>query len=497
VSEELLTELLTQGVRSALDEGRSSSVRRWIDFGRLHRISNPSVSLAEAELALRDGLYSQSEMRALEVGQCAVSHPGVKPWALLVAGRSAHLAGREREALGYYREARMHAQTDFERREAQWGELKSAIDLEIPEAIDLLRRVKSEGPDNAADQIELASLSLMLGARLGSLTALDEAQAARNVVPLVSDAVARTSFANTYAYACALAGEYAETERVLDELDADREISHVAFALPYFDCARAVALVATGRFDDAFQVLAGAADEGKRIGDAHVTGMCAAIKARALISLQRPREASMAASYTHASLIRSMSGELTMTRALASVCLGRYAEAAELASKARATSNAVEVAGIGACVDAIIGLRTGDPRAADLAIAALKFAVEARYVDGLICSYRAEPELARAICEDAEAASRMVELMSRVGDARLVAALGIRGDGTTESLTPREVEVFELLRHGRSNKEIASALFISDETAKVHVHRILRKLKVRNRTEAATQFYLRESGDSA
>ena len=138
VSEGLLTELLTQGVRSALDEGRSSSVRRWIDFGRLHRISKPSVSLAEAELALRDGLYAQSEIRALEVAQCAVSHPGVKSWALLVAGRSAHLAGREREALGYYREARVHAQTDFERREAQWGELKSAIDLEIPEATDLL-----------------------------------------------------------------------------------------------------------------------------------------------------------------------------------------------------------------------------------------------------------------------------------------------------------------------------------------------------------------------
>ena len=201
----------------------------------------------------------------------------------------------------------------------------------------------------------------MLGARLGSLTALDEARAARNVVSLVGDAVARTSFGNTYAYACAIAGEYAETERVLDELDSDREVRHVAFALPYFDCARAVTLVATRRFDDAFQVLARAADEGRRTGDAHVAGMCAAIRGRALISIKRPREASMAASYTHASLIRSMLGELTMTRALASVCLGRHTEAAELASKARETSNAVEVAGIGACVDAIIALRADDP----------------------------------------------------------------------------------------------------------------------------------------
>jgi DNA-binding CsgD family transcriptional regulator len=52
-------------------------------------------------------------------------------------------------------------------------------------------------------------------------------------------------------------------------------------------------------------------------------------------------------------------------------------------------------------------------------------------------------------------------------------------------LTPRELEVLALLSDGRTNREIATELFISDKTASVHVSRILAKLSVPNRTAAA------------
>jgi DNA-binding CsgD family transcriptional regulator len=52
-------------------------------------------------------------------------------------------------------------------------------------------------------------------------------------------------------------------------------------------------------------------------------------------------------------------------------------------------------------------------------------------------------------------------------------------------LTPRELEVLQLVADGRSNGEIASALFISTKTASVHVSNILAKLGVSGRGEAA------------
>jgi DNA-binding CsgD family transcriptional regulator len=52
-------------------------------------------------------------------------------------------------------------------------------------------------------------------------------------------------------------------------------------------------------------------------------------------------------------------------------------------------------------------------------------------------------------------------------------------------LTPRELDVLPLVADGRTNREIAAELFISDKTASVHVSRILAKLGVRNRAEAA------------
>jgi DNA-binding NarL/FixJ family response regulator len=54
----------------------------------------------------------------------------------------------------------------------------------------------------------------------------------------------------------------------------------------------------------------------------------------------------------------------------------------------------------------------------------------------------------------------------------------------SEPLTERELEVLQLLAHGKSNKEIGSRLFISEFTVKGHLSNIFAKLKVLRRTEA-------------
>ena len=53
------------------------------------------------------------------------------------------------------------------------------------------------------------------------------------------------------------------------------------------------------------------------------------------------------------------------------------------------------------------------------------------------------------------------------------------------SLTQREHDILALLSEGRSNREIAGALFLSEKTVKAHLAAIFRKLGVTNRTQAA------------
>lgn len=56
----------------------------------------------------------------------------------------------------------------------------------------------------------------------------------------------------------------------------------------------------------------------------------------------------------------------------------------------------------------------------------------------------------------------------------------------TEDLTPREAAVLEQIVSGKSNKEIATELAISEATVKTHINSLLSKLGVTDRTQAAT-----------
>jgi ATP/maltotriose-dependent transcriptional regulator MalT len=99
---------------------------------------------------------------------------------------------------------------------------------------------------------------------------------------------------------------------------------------------------------------------------------------------------------------------------------------------------------------------------------------------------------ARPLTEEVQALARRARVGLDVGAADPVTAGGdANGDGDGDSptarlgLTPREHEVLLLVAEGRTNREIGVQLFMSEKTASVHVSRIMSKLGVGGRVEAA------------
>jgi DNA-binding NarL/FixJ family response regulator len=91
---------------------------------------------------------------------------------------------------------------------------------------------------------------------------------------------------------------------------------------------------------------------------------------------------------------------------------------------------------------------------------------------------------------DPAAAARLVTALDRSPAA--TGSAQPQAPNAEPGLTAREVEVLRLLATGATNREIAGRLFLSEGTVKNHVSRILERLGLRDRTQAA--IYARERG---
>ncbi|AUN41353.1 response regulator transcription factor [Tsukamurella tyrosinosolvens] len=100
-------------------------------------------------------------------------------------------------------------------------------------------------------------------------------------------------------------------------------------------------------------------------------------------------------------------------------------------------------------------------------------------------------ELVRAVRVVHEGQSLLAPSVTRRMIAEVTAARAHRRTAPPElaTLTPREREVLEAVAAGRSNAEIAASLFVSDQTVKTHVSKVLQKLGLRDRAQAVVYAY--------
>jgi DNA-binding NarL/FixJ family response regulator len=115
----------------------------------------------------------------------------------------------------------------------------------------------------------------------------------------------------------------------------------------------------------------------------------------------------------------------------------------------------------------------------------------------VLTSYETDEDIYRAINAGAEGyllknaslremveAIRAVRAGNRYIPRRIASRLAERM--TRSNLTARELEILKILTKGLTNKQIGSALGISDNTVRNHINSIIEKLEVSDRTEAST-----------
>ncbi len=140
-----------------------------------------------------------------------------------------------------------------------------------------------------------------------------------------------------------------------------------------------------------------------------------------------------------------------------------------------------------------VQLAQGDPRAA---LGPLRVALEiwqqleapyevarTRELIGLACRALGDDEAASL---ELDAALATFEALKATPDAARMAALKAPAGTSPHGLTARELEVLRLVAAGRSNREIAAQLVISEHTVARHLQNIFAKLDVSSRTAAAS-----------
>jgi DNA-binding NarL/FixJ family response regulator len=468
-----------------LETARLPTIESWCDFAADADETHPLFDLARAEVALRHGRHAEAQSFAEAAASAGA--PELTFRGLSVAGRAAHLASREEDGLELFRSAEAAATSESERRDALWGQLLCATELELPQAGEILDQLrKGVTIADSREVVTAAAHGLAYQLKFGESLDLSDAEVASELVDAIADALVRTSFRNAYSHVLALNANYPEALSMAEVLLEDARAYRIDFAVPYALCSAAVASAGLRKWTSAHSRLDDALSAARSVRNAHAEQLCYALRVRILTQQGKVRTALALEVPTFRRSIAAIRAEALSSRALALATAGRAADAADVVAGLRGATAALEPNVLMCAVDAVVSLKSRARTAAAHVRRLEEGAFESGAIDLLVTTYRASPEFLAMVLRRSADLDRLGALIRRVGDDDLARAVGypvaLSDDDRRQRLSRREREVFELLRSGLTNQQIAASLFISEATVKLHVHHIYDKLETRSRT---------------
>jgi ATP/maltotriose-dependent transcriptional regulator MalT len=502
---DMLEPLFGSALNTLGKEGRISTLRRWVAYARAHGFASPYVDLAESEVAFRSGEYSRASALASNAASQMAPDDDSRSAAHYRAGQSHHFLDDLPAALEHFQLARTTARSSEDERNALWGEFTASYDSDVADLPALLEEFESVGTLDRSAQVRAACGRLTIALRSGGIT-----EAIRAVWPIgalvheVNDPLIRTSFWRGLGGTLAAHADYARGHEAIVWALREAEQSQLPFVIPHALVTRALLHIGQRDYAGARQDLREVAKAGRAMDDQYLVGNAETLRCRLLLCEGLPDQAvwdTLPRLPEQHALVRQL--EFAATKVMALARCGRTDEASIILATMNAARGSAEARLLLRWATVITAISAGEDVAHDIA-EAYGDTIRVGAYDPFVLAYRVEPLILETIAAEDTNRARLGEVLGRAGDAHLARGLGVidslRRDsvasGEYETLSPREQDVFALLANARSNKDIASDLFISEATVKVHVRNILRKLGVRNRTEAAL-LAVRASGVNA
>jgi LuxR family maltose regulon positive regulatory protein len=488
---ELLDELVAQALDELVEDGRIETLKTWVDFGRSAKLESPALELLEAEYCFRAGRHDRAKIFAMRAAKDIAPNSALASRAFYRAGQNAHLTDSPEEALHYFERARKTAQTPAEMQNGLWGEFVTAVELERESAGDALREFEASCSGTLDELVRTHSGRLYLATRQGGLLeAIDQARPLAELVEEARDPVVRVSFLHIYSAALRLSTNYDDAGALVARGLREAEIYHLDFARPHMLLTRAAVHMGLGEFARASRVLDRVDELSTRNDDDYLDMSTAGTRCRLLLAEGAFEKALAATEHSWPGVqARGQRAEFLASRALALMYAGDSSRARILLAEAEQLSRELEPATLCDWVRVLFMFRQDEAQGEDLAREAYAKTSNSGLTDTLVFAYRTDPRVLRAIVAGGIDPEEVASILMRANDRSRARAVGIQLPqaplSPRDQLTARERDVFELICEGRTNKEIATALFLSVVTVKVHVRNILRKLGVRTRTEAA------------